>query len=84
MVRVSGTIRKAEAEVIKRARAEMRRARQEAGEEAGNIDLGILGLKSNPNIRRAGEISNDDAVEEIEDDSMDEDHDDHDDSSSDG
>ncbi|KAI9667643.1 MAG: hypothetical protein M1821_000460 [Bathelium mastoideum] len=77
VVRVSGTVRKAEEEVIRRAREAMRRARREAGEEAGDVDLGVLGLKVHSNNRRVGESGIDNDVGGIEDDDteMDEDED---------
>lgn len=43
VVRVSGTIKKAEQEAIKRARAAILRARRESGEGSTDALLGILG-----------------------------------------
>ena len=43
VVRVSGTIKKAEEEAIKRARAAILRAKRESGEESTDGLLGLLG-----------------------------------------
>lgn len=79
VVRVSGTIRKAEEAVIRQAQVEMRRARQEAGEEVGNAEPGILGLRDNPSKRKVEKPSHDDDVQGIEDDDIDMSDEDHDD-----
>ncbi|KAL9088964.1 MAG: hypothetical protein Q9165_006021 [Trypethelium subeluteriae] len=52
VVRVSGTIRKAEEEVIRRAREEMRHAQEEADENMNDVNLGVLGFKADTRTRR--------------------------------
>ena len=71
VVRVSGTIRKAEEEVIRRAKDEMRRARQEAGLEVKDTDLRVLGLKVDSQTRRTRGPDDDDEVQGIEDEDVD-------------
>ena len=54
VVRVSGTIKKAEEEAIKRARAAILRAKREGGEESTDGLLGLLGGDDDDEALRAG------------------------------
>lgn len=54
VVRVSGTIKKAEEEAIKRAKAAILRAKREAGEGTTNTLLGILGQAEEDGMQQDG------------------------------
>ncbi|KAF2230180.1 hypothetical protein EV356DRAFT_454405 [Viridothelium virens] len=71
VVRVSGTIRKAEEEVIRRAREEMRHAQKETGEDTNDVNLGVLGFKADPRTGRTRILDGVDEALEIEDDDAD-------------
>lgn len=66
VVRVSGTIKKAEEEAIRRARAAILRAKRESGEEGTNGLLGILGkddeevLQGGKNMTAGSDVSDED------------------------
>ena len=66
VVRVSGTIKKAEEEAIRRARAEIMRAKRESGEGSMDGLFGILGkddgeaLKARVNITAGSDVSDED------------------------
>lgn len=66
MVRVSGTIKKAEEEAIKRARAAILRAKREGGEGSTDGLLGLLGkddaeaLRGGNNMTAGSDVSDED------------------------
>lgn len=66
MVRVSGTIKKAEEEAIRRARAAILRARREGGEGSTDGLLGLLGkddaeaLRGGNNMTAGSDVSDED------------------------
>lgn len=68
VVRVSGTIKKAEEEAVKRARAAILRAKRDSGEGSTDGLLGILGkrdeeeaLLGGGNMTAGSEVSDEDA-----------------------
>lgn len=69
VVRVSGTIKKAEEEAIKRARAAILRAKRESGEGSTDGLLGILGkddeegLKGGEYMTAGSDVSDDDEMD---------------------
>ena len=72
MVRVSGTIKKAEEEAIRRARAAILRAKRESGEGSTDGLLGILGrrdeaeaLQGGKNMTAGSDVSDDEEEEEM-------------------
>lgn len=66
MVRVSGTIKKAEEEAIRRARAAILRAKREGGEGSTDGLLGLLGkddaeaLRGGNNMTAGSDVSDED------------------------
>ena len=69
VVRVSGTIKKAEEEAIKRARASILRAKRESGEGSTDGLLGILGkddekaLQGGEDVTAGSDVSDEDEME---------------------
>jgi len=74
IVRVSGTIKKAEEEVVRRARAAVLRARREAGE--GGLE-GLLGDGEGGGVEGSMGVESDGSYEGVEDDGMGTDEDEH-------
>ena len=69
VVRVSGTIKKAEEEAIRRARAAILRAKRESGEESTDGLLGILGKDNEEKFQGGTDVASGSDVSD-EDDEM--------------
>ena len=67
VVRVSGTIKKAEEEAIKRARAAILRAKRESGEESTDGLLGLLGGDDDEALHAGDDVTARSDVEDEED-----------------
>ena len=67
VVRVSGTIKKAEEEAIKRARAAILRAKRESGEESTDGLLGLLGGNDDDALHAGDNMTAGSDVEDEED-----------------
>ena len=67
VVRVSGTIKKAEEEAIRRARAAILRAKRESGEESTDGVLGLLGGDEDEVLHAGDDVTARSDVEDEED-----------------
>ena len=72
VIRVSGTVRKAEEEAIRRAREDMRRAKREAGGvKEIDMNVGALASKADSGLEGARGTGREDDVKGIEDEDVD-------------